>query len=844
MHDDPALRGLDEQEAARRLAADGENALPEQAATPAWRRLLRQLQSPLLYILGFALVFDAGVWVYEGMRGVPFESLTIGAVLLLNALLGAFQEHRSEQALARLKTLAAPRAWVVRGGRLQSISSRAIVVGDVVRVEAGDRLPADGAVVRSQGLLVDEAVLTGESMPVDKVEGDEVLSGTLSVRGTAFFRVERTGEHSSMGRLATMIGGIDAGKTPLERRLDAFGVRIAQVVSALAVLLVVLGVFAEGIGRIDEIMLFAIALAVAAVPEGLPAVITLTLALGVQRMAKRKAVVRKLSAVESLGSVTVIATDKTGTLTENRMSVRHVDAVDQEQALRAMVLVNEADPATGAGDPLEIGLLHHASERGVDVGDVRARARRTGGRPFDAAWRFMRVAVEHERGTRSWWKGAPEVLLARATLSDEERARWSALAEQRAREGHRVLALAESDGDDEGAVRLLGLVSLWDPPRAEVPDAVRTATSAGIRVLMITGDHPATAQAVAHVVGIRADAVVTGAQIEATDDAGLRGLVAGADVFARVRPEHKLRIVEALQKSGEIVAMTGDGVNDAPALKRADVGVAMGLRGSDVAREVADLVLLDDNFATIVAAIEEGRSIYENILKFIRFMFSTNVALVLLVVGGAIGAWAMGMRDAGGFLLLPLTALQLLWINFVADGPPALALGLDRNPGVMEAPPRPPTGALLDRASLRFIAATGALKAAAGGALLVGLPLQGLGVAATRSAVFLFESVVQLLFAFPSRRTGRRTPANPAVLAAVVIGVGVQVAALLVPPVRDMLGLVALDGRTWLVVVGAVAATITASEVVGAVLRRLARPRAGRTNPRRATSSLVVARNP
>jgi P-type Ca2+ transporter type 2C len=819
-------RGLEPGEAARRLAEVGPNALPEAPPTPVWRRLLRQLKSPLLYILAFALAFDLGVWAYQGFDGPPIESIMIALVLVLNAVLGALQEHRSERALAQLKALAAPRVWVLRGGHLTAIPSHELVPGDVARVEAGDRVPADGALLSGQGIVVDESVLTGESAPVDKSQDGELLSGTLLVRGSGFLRVARTGLHSSMGKLAAMLGGIDATKTPLERRLDVFGMRIAIAIGGLAVVLVVAGLAAEGVGHINDVLLFAIALAVAAVPEGLPAVITLTLALGVQRMARRKAVIRRLAAVESLGSVTTIATDKTGTLTENHMMVRHLDVLDPDEAMLAMVLVNDADLGTGAGDPMELGLLRHADGAGFDVGRARRELKTLGTKPFDSAWKYMRVTVDiGVAAPRSYFKGAPEVLLARAALSEEERARWMEKAELRAAEGHRVLALARSEGElaeaEEGTVELIGLVSMWDPPRAEVPSAVHEAQDAGIRVLMITGDHPATARAVANAVGIAPGGVVTGAEVDGMDDAQLASSVREAHVFARVRPEHKLRIVEALQRDGQIVAMTGDGVNDAPALKRADVGVAMGLRGSDVAREVADLVLLDDNFATIVAAVEEGRSIYENILKFIRFMFSTNVALVLLVLGGAVGAWALGLRDEAGLIMVPLTAVQLLWINFVADGPPALALGLDRNPGVMDAPPRAPESSLLDSTSVRFILLTGALKAAAGGLLLVTLPLRGASLAATRTVVFLFEAAVQLFFAFPSRRTGRRAQLNPLVLIAVIGGVSLQVVAMFIPALRTALGLVPLSAEAWIIVAVAVFSTWLFSELVGALVRAI-----------------------
>ncbi|MEL7209179.1 MAG: HAD-IC family P-type ATPase, partial [Actinomycetota bacterium] len=480
----------------------------------------------------------------------------------------------------------------------------------------------------------------------------------------------------------TMLDAVDVERTPLERRLEHFGHRIARWIAALAVVLTVAGVGVEGIDRFDEALLFAVAVAVAAVPEGLPAVLTLTLALGTERMSDRQAVVRRLSAVEALGSVTTIATDKTGTLTENTMTVSRVDTPDRDRALRAMVLAADAEPGAGTGDPLELGLYRYAQGEGVDPVATRTEHPRRSVRPFDSASRFMRVSVVEDGRTVAYLKGAAEVLLARSRLGVDERRDWEQRVESAAADGFRVLGLAWSPDDDEDDIEWLGAVCLWDPPRAEVPAAIAATQAAGIRVLMITGDHPATARAIADTLGIAAARTLTGDDIEVLGRDELVAAVGEVSVFARVSPEHKLELVEALKARGEIVAMTGDGVNDAPALKRSDVGVAMGERGSDVSREVADLVLLDDNFATIEAAVEEGRGIYENIQKFLRFLFSTNVALVLLVAVGVVGAAVADLRDDAGDLLVPLTAAQLLWINVIADGPPALALGLDRNPGV------------------------------------------------------------------------------------------------------------------------------------------------------------------
>jgi Ca2+-transporting ATPase len=807
-------RGLSHAEAARRLAEYGPNALPEAEPVRLWQRLLRQFMSPLIYILLFALALDLGLWAWEGALGVPFESLAIALILVLNAGLGAYQEGKAEEALARLKAMALPRVWVMRDGKLSQVVADNLAPGDIARLEAGDRVPADGHLVDGQGVMADESILTGESLPLEKELRAELFSGTLVVRGKGYMEVSRTGPKSTLGQLATMIGGIETGKTPLERRLGEFGNQVALAILALGLVLTVGGIVAEGWGRLGHIVLFSVALAVAAVPEGLPAVLTLTLALGVEHLAKRKAIVRRLSAVEALGSVTVIATDKTGTLTENRMHVRAIDAPDATRAFHAMVLANDAEFATRAGDPLEIALLDYAASRGTDAAHLTASRPRLSSRPFDSADKFMRVTVEESGQRVSYLKGAPEVLIERSSLSATEKRDWEANALGHAREGFRVLALAWGEDESEDDVTFLGLVMLWDPPRPEVREALRCAQAAGIRVVMITGDHPATAQAVANVIGIKTERVLTGRDIDKLSPEELHAVISEVNVFARVSPEHKLRLVEALKQAGEVVAVTGDGVNDAPALKRADVGVSMGQRGSDVAREVSDVVLMDDNFATIVAAIEEGRSIYENIQKCVRLLFSTNFALVLLIVMGLGAAFLFGITDPAGGMFLPLTAAQLLWINVIADGPPALALTFDRNPGLMRRPPRPPSAQLLDAPSLRFIVVTGVAKAAMGVALLLLLPQFGYSLEATRTSVFLYESMAQLVFAYPSRKLTVNPLPNLGLHFAVGLGMALQIMAVLIPGMRTFLQLVPIDATAVLSVFIGVGLSWAAAEIV------------------------------
>ncbi len=818
---EPHFSGLSTEEARLRLERFGPNSVPDKPAKSLLARFVEQFQSPLIYILLFALLVDLLIWYFEGADGIPVESIAIAVILLLNSGLGMYQEGKSEAALARLKAMAAPLAWVIRDKHLVHLPAAEIVPGDVVRLEAGDRVPADGELISRDGVLVDESILTGESVPVEKVSKDEVFGGTLLVRGKGFFELTRTGSQSATGRLAVMIGQIETSKTPLEMRLDVFAKKIAKIILVLAVFIVIGGLAIEGTERLGHVLIFAVALAVAAIPEGLPAVLTLTLALGVERMAKRKAVVRRLSAVEALGSVTVIVSDKTGTLTENKMFVRGIDAAEPDRVLRAMVLANDADEGGEIGDPLEIALLEYATESGLSVTDLRNEFPRLSTLPFDSAYKFMRVTIAESGDHVSYLKGAPEVLLERSRLSDHEKVAWLNKVDKFAAEGFRILAVGSKQGEGDAGIEFLGLIKLWDPPRKEVPAAISNALRAGIRIVMATGDHPTTAKAIAAEIGIPVIGVLIGSEVEALNDTDLRKRADEVSIFARVAPEHKLRLIEALRANGDVVAMTGDGVNDAPALKRADVGIAMGNRGSDVTREVADLVLMDDNFATIVAAIEEGRNIYENIQKFVRFLFSTNFALVLLVVGGAFGSFLLGLTDEFGGLLLPLTAVQLLWINIVADGPPALALGLDRNPGVMNQSPRNPKEPLLDGPSIRFIVFTGSFKAIMGGVLLVFLPRWGYSLLATRTGVFLFESIVQLVMAYPSRKISVPPRMNVPLHLAVFLGIVLQVATIYFTPLRTLLGLELLDLSALLLIAGSIFLTWVAAEAVVLAERRL-----------------------
>jgi Ca2+-transporting ATPase len=821
---DPTNRrsGLTQSEAERRLSDIGPNALPAAERPSLARRLLKQFGSALIYLLILALAFDLVAWVSEGARGVPVEALAIFAILLLNAGLGVLQEYRSERALDELEKLSAPRVWVFRGGSLEERNAAELVPGDLVRLEAGDRVPADGVAIDPESLGADESLLTGESLPVDKSHGDELFSGTLIVRGIGLFEVTRTGPRSAMGRLAGALSRIEPGRTLLERRIEELGRRVGIWVGVLSLLILAGGLAVEGFSHFSSVVMFAVAFGVAVVPEGMPAVMTLVLSFGVQRMARNNAVVRRLSAVEALGSVTVIASDKTGTLTSNKMVVDELEFAEgqEDQALLSLTLANDADHRSGAGDPLEQGLVEFARRRGADVEALRVAYPRVSTRPFDARWKYMRATVVTPGGSlQSYVKGAIEVVLEQSNLSPSARSEWLERADAAAAHGFKVLGLASGSGDVESGLTFLGFVTLWDAPRPEAARAVKAAKEAGIRVIMITGDHPTTARAIGERVGIDSPLALTGSELDQLSDEDFAKILDDVRIFSRMLPEHKVRIVDALSAKGEVVAMTGDGLNDAPALRRADVGVAMGKRGSDVAREVADVVLLDDHFATIVTAIEEGRVIYENIQNFIRFTFSSNVALMVLVLGGAVGSMLLGLRTPDGALLLPLSALQILWINFLGDGPPALAIAADRSPDVMRHPPRPPKSPLLDERSLRFIVLDGVFKGAVGLALLVALPELGVDLATTATVVFLYESVAKLISAYPARRIGSAPRMNPWLHVSVAAGLVLGLLCISIPALRSALALSPLGLEHVAIVGAAIMLTWFSGELVARALR-------------------------
>ncbi|ADH88579.1 ATPase, P-type (transporting), HAD superfamily, subfamily IC [Ancylobacter novellus DSM 506] len=761
--------GLSRTEAAWRLAHYGRNELDAVPPRPQWLKFLDQFTDVLVLLLLVAAMVSAAIWLQERDTALPYEALAIFAIVILNALMGYIQEARAEQAAAALRQMSATHSTVIRDGDRRSIPAAELVPGDIVLIAEGNTIPADARLIESTSLQTVEAALTGESLPVSKdiavlsgtpELGDQhnmVFSGTAAVYGHGSAVVTATGMRTAMGRIAGMLEKAPDEITPLQRELGRVGKTLAVTVVLIA--LAMIGTIflvsdIHGFAEIFDVLILGVALAVAAVPEGLPAVVTAVLSLGMQRMAKNKAIIRRLAAVETLGSATVIASDKTGTLTRNEMTVRRVvtasgsanlsgtgyaphgdiefvgspspDAPLQLELMRALTAAERANNAvlqerngnwTVQGDPTEGALLVAARKAGLFPEALDARFARVGEVPFSSERKLMStVHTDAEQSERliAVTKGAPDILLARCTrelvgrdavaLTEARRAEIMASNDALAHEALRTLAVAfrslPAEHADHGAFAedvehdlvFLGLIGLIDPPRQEAREAVARAQSAGIRCIMITGDHPVTAAIIAAELGIISDGrAVTGAELAAMTEAELDRTVREVCVYARVNPEHKLGIVKALQRGGETVAMTGDGVNDAPALKAADIGVAMGITGTDVSKEAADLVLADDNFATIVAAVEEGRAIFANIRKFLRYLLSSNIGEVMTMFFGILLADVIGLAStAASGIALPLLATQILWINLVTDGAPALALGIDpADEDGMHRPPRP-----------------------------------------------------------------------------------------------------------------------------------------------------------
>lgn len=736
--------GLSRQSAAERLRQFGPNRLPAPPRRPAWLRFLRQFHNVLIYVMLGAAVITLAI-------GHFIDTAVLMAAVIVNAIIGFIQEGRAETALDAIREMLSLHATVFRDGERMEVRADDLVPGDIVSVASGDRIPADLRIVSAKNLRVDESLLTGESVTVAKtvtpVAASAVLaerrsmlySGSLVAAGSAMGIVVGTGVRTELGSIGAMIAAVGDISTPLVRQMAQFSRWLAAAILGISAMTFVIGVAWRGHPMSDMFMM-VVALAASAIPEGLPAIMTVTLALGVQRMARRHAIVRKLPAVETLGAVTVICSDKTGTLTKNEMTVQRavttpgvfdvsgvgyapegavylseqVTDVHQDpvlfEAARCALLCNDASLRSGdgswtiAGDPTEGALLTFAVKAGLDPTTERSGMPRTDVIPFESEHRFMATLHHDHRGHAIIYvKGAPEVIIGKCTAQMDRNGPvpldvdyWRRQSTDLAARGMRILALAckplgqpqrELTFDDiETDCTLLALVGMIDPPREEAIEAIAECYAAGVRVKMITGDHVDTAKAIGAQLGIgRGKAALTGSELEVLDDAALRDAVEGIDVYARASPEHKLRLVQALQANGGIVAMTGDGVNDAPALKRADIGVAMGRKGTDAAKEAADMVLADDNFATIGKAIREGRAVYDNIKKFILFMLPTNGGEVLGVIAAIIFE-----------LLLPMTPAQILWNNMVTSGTLGLALAFEAaEPDVMRRPPRDPRERLL-----------------------------------------------------------------------------------------------------------------------------------------------------
>jgi len=903
--------GLRESEARARLERYGRNELAVEKPIPAWRKFLAQFQDALVILLLVATAISAGLWLYERDTTLPYEAIAIFAVVLLNATMGYVQESRAESAVAALKKMAAAHAKVCRDGERRSVPGAEVVPGDIILVEEGDTVPADARVIHSTSLRTAEAALTGESLPIAKDSapipdevgiGDRdnmVFSGTTAAYGRGRAVVVATGMHTEMGRIAGMLRATPDDTTPLQKELHRVGKVLGLVVIVIAVVMIATIILLEhvsGWSAIFDVLILGIALAVAAVPEGLPAVVTAVLSLGVQRMAKRNAIMRRLAAVETLGSANVIASDKTGTLTKNEMTVRTVvtasgrvklggtgyapvGEVENEEGgpvegplrtelERALAVADRANNAvlqhedgrwSIQGDPTEAALIVAARKAGLDAERLGGRFERVGEVPFSSERKLMSTVhtdAEKEGRLLVFSKGAPDILLARCSeelvgentrpLTEQRRKEITAINEDLARRALRTLGMAyrsvpaselEVDDVDERVERELvfaGLLGMIDPPREEVKDAVRRAEGAGIRPIMITGDHPVTAQVIARELGIVADGrAITGAELAATSDDSLVELARTVSVYARVNPEHKLRIVKALQHEGAVVAMTGDGVNDAPALKTADIGVAMGITGTDVSKEAADMVLADDNFATIVAAVEEGRSIFSNIRKFLRFLLSSNMGEVLTMFFGVILAGVIGLEAEGSAVALPLLATQLLWINLVTDGAPALALGVDpASEGVMARPPRPAGEPVITRrmwSGIFFVAVVmaagtlGVLDASLPGGLIAGsgdMPY-------AQTMAFTTLMIFQLFNVFNARSDERSAFrglfTNGWLWAAIGLALALQMAVVYVPVLQQAFSTVSLSLGDWVRCAAVASSVLWLREVSKAVTRMRAR---------------------
>ena len=908
--------GLSSEEAARRLFQYGENQLQEAPRPTFWQMLWEQLNNFVVIMLVVASIISA-------VLGDYVEAAAIMAIVVLNAILGIVQESRAEEALAALQKLAAPDAQVIRDGRRQVIPARKLVPGDIILLEAGNYVPADVRLLETMNLKVEEAALTGESVPVQKVNdlveedaslGDRKNSAfmsTLVSYGRGKGVVTGTGMKTQIGLIASMIQGIHTEETPLQKRLDQLGKTLGW--AALIICGLVFGIgWIRGYDPL-EMFIVAVSLAIAAVPEGLPAVVTISLALGMREMVKRHALIRRLASVETLGSATVICSDKTGTLTQNEMTVTQisVDGKDifvtgtgyapqgQFQINGDTIAIHEYPAATTAlwvgalnndallehnqdgthkmiGDPTEGAIIVAAAKADKEYQELNKDYPRVQEIPFDSVRKRMTTIHEvrdpqtkdfspfkTEDLVKDWYvvavKGAPDVLLElcqqyqtfddkRSAMTDDVRERIRVANDQMASKALRVIAVAYKVVKElpeeltpetvENDLIFTGLVGMIDPPRTEVSDSLSMAAKAGIRTIMITGDYPQTARAIAESIGLikPKQQVITGTELSQMTDQSLREKIKSVNVFARVSPEHKMRIVDALQSHGEVVAMTGDGVNDAPAIKRSDIGVAMGITGTDVAKETADMVLTDDNYTSIVSAVEQGRVIYSNIRKFVFFLLSSNVAEIMIIFLATLAG-----------LPTPLTAIQLLWLNLVTDGAPALALAMEKgDPDIMEQKPRAKDEPIINRTMgigiiVQTFAQTGAVLMAFGlgllwhleaGATVSGNPLtyilqhdwRGVDVQTAETMAFLTLSLAELFRAYTVRSERAslfriKVFSNKYMQVAVALSIILLLLVANVPFLQPIFNTHFLSGTEWLVVLGLALIPAVAEEITKLFLR-------------------------
>ena len=903
----PAV-GLSSAEAARRLQRDGPNELRSKPPVPLWRRILAQFQDPLVYLLLFAVVISVVAWVAEGARSLPVDALVIATVLVANAILGFVQERRAEDAVAALQSMTEAMSTVLRDGLLRTVPSRELVRGDILALAEGDAVGADGRLLTASALRISEASLTGESAPVTKDAAaldeavpliertDMVYRGTAVAQGVGRAVITATGMATEVGAIAELLEATREEPSPLEREIAWVSKLLGITVIAIAVVVMVVTGLVNRVSTLSEfvtVLLLGVSLAVAAVPEGLPAILSVVLAIGVQRMARCNAVVKKLHSVETLGSATVIASDKTGTLTKDEMTIRPIRTASGEveltgvgyrpegsalaggQELTDPALTREAGMVLACGslannaqlalrdgewqiqgDPTEAAFLVAAHKLEGIVERVRGFSRHAQV-PFTSERKMMSALVEGVVGGDDVAmllvaKGAPDVLLNRCTavqvgdlvlpLEDEARAGALADVEALSARAFRTLAVAyrrldDTDvrdlcEEDECNLVYVGIVGIIDPPRDGVAEAVAEAHRAGVRIVMITGDHPTTAARIAEELGIVEPGAraVSGAELDALDDEQLREVTATVSVYARVAPRHKLHIVDALQAQGEVVAVTGDGVNDAPALKTADIGIAMGITGTEVTKDAAKMILGDDNFATIVAAVRQGRVIFDNIRKFLRYLLSSNMGEVFTVFFGVVFAGFIGITGATGeAVVVPLLATQILWINLVTDSAPALAMGVDPEiDDVMARPPRRMTDRIIDRRMWIGIVSIGLVMSAA--TLLTmdiflpgGLVEGSESLTVARTAGFTTLVFAQLFNTFNSRSATtsafRDILSNRWLLAAVALAAALQVAVVHVPFLHAAFGTVSLSLSQWGVAIAMASLVLWFEELRKLVLR-------------------------